>query len=95
MSSHWQYVADAIPDGRVSHDVPDSVIVNWNSLLGAARQRPRDGHWIVVVHDIIDGDMDTAPELHSYVADKSAIPSELLLHAAKLLEMRGNRQHEN
>lgn len=92
VSNHWQAITDAIPDGRVSHDVPDSVLVNWNSLLGGARRRPRDGHWIVVVHDIIDGDLDTAPELDTVVSDRTAIPAQLLALGERLLEMRRRGQ---
>lgn len=92
--THWQSVADAIPDGRITQDAADSCIANWKSLLGGARQRPSDGHWIIVVYDVVDGDLDTAPELHTSVGEKTDIPKELISLGTRLIETRESRHSD-
>lgn len=87
---HWRTISDAIPTGRITHDAKDGLIVNWDSMIGGARQRSVDGRWTVAVHDMIDGDMDTAPALSSVVANRADIASELLKLAAQLFDQRSD-----
>jgi hypothetical protein len=71
-----------LPGCRIVHNEEDSVGVDWNKVICAARQRPRDKKWIVVVHDVANSDLDTAPTQDDIANDRShAI--EMLCHLAK------------
>lgn len=93
MSEYWQSVEDAILDGRITHDVADSLSVNWRDFIGGARERASDGRWTVAVHDMIGGDMDTAPALSSVVSNRDEVAAELLTLAGRLLRNRNNSDY--
>lgn len=75
---------------RVTHDEADSFIFEWNDVVCGARCRPRDGKWVLVVHDVSHPDLDTAPTEEGIADTRSEAKAELCRLALTIV---ANRNH--
>ncbi len=77
-----------LPGCRVTHSEPESIGVDYNGLVCAARRLPRDGSWIIVIHDVSEKDLDTAPVSEASAPDRDAAIKKLCVLAEELLRLR-------
>ncbi len=77
-----------LPGCRVTHSEPESIGVDWSGLVCVARERPRDGRWIIVVHDVSDGDLDTAPMREGSAPGRDGAIKKLCDLAEDMLRLR-------